>query len=68
MRKALSRLPRSGVRRKEESLVFRRMSVETPTTDEIARIRLDGGLEIALTAAVEPGWVAALLNALEMRR
>jgi hypothetical protein len=68
MRKTVSRLPPTGVRSKKEAVSFRRMSVETPVTDEIARVRLDGRLEIALTTAAEPGWVAALLGALEACR
>jgi hypothetical protein len=67
MRKSISRTPLAGVRRKEESVLFRRVSVDTPAHPEVARVRL-GELDIALTAAADPIWVAALLGALESRR
>jgi hypothetical protein len=48
-------------------VLFRRVSVDTPAHPEVARVRL-GELDIALTAAADPTWVAALLGALESRR
>lgn len=68
MRKTLAKLPLGTRQRKEASVLFRRVSIETMPTDEVARVRLGSDIEVALTTAAEPGWVAALLNALEARR
>jgi hypothetical protein len=50
---------------KTEATLFRKVMIAKPAPREVGFIRLRHGLELTLTTDADPGWVAALVNALE---
>lgn len=58
----------SSAASKTESTVFRKVMISKPAPREVGFIRLRHGLELTLTTDADPGWVAALVNALEATR
>jgi hypothetical protein len=53
---------------KAESTLFQKVMISKSAPREIGFIRLRHDLELTLTTDADPGWVAALVNALEATR